>query len=179
MSRKRLLETVSVSALHRLSPAENVKAGYSAKAERYARKGVRLGKNTATISKRQFLKKQTAEREGLAKPVSLERASKARSAGEFRYANAATEAQAGKQRETAAVKKSFRFLPDVKSVSDLAGKHYRVKNAEQRFLDFVARKDAGETVPIHEFKAMMDVGSEIKYPRLAELRRSPITRPTS
>ncbi len=179
MSRKRLLETVSVSAVRRLSPAENVKAGYSAKAERYARKGARLGKSTATISKRQFLKRQTAEREGLAKAVSLEKAAKARRVGEFRYANAASEAQAGKQRETNDMKRTLRRLPDVKSVSDLKGNHYRVKNAERRFLDFVARKEAGETVPIHEFKAMMDVGSEIKYPRLAELRRSPITRPTS
>jgi hypothetical protein len=179
MSRKRLLETVSVSALRRLSPAENVKAGYSAKAERYAPKGTRVGKNTATISKRQYLKKQTAEREGLEKPVSLEKAAKARSVGEFRYSSAGSEQQARRQREERAVKKSLRFLPEVRSVPDLSGKRHRVKNAEQRFMDFVARKEAGETVPIFEYKAMMDVGREIKYPRLAELRRSPITRPTS
>ena len=157
---KRPLETVSASALRRLSPAENVRAGYSAKAERYILKDAKVRKGMATVSKREFLKRQTAEREGLARPMSLERAAKARRRGEFGYSSEASAEQALKQRATR-----------LRSVKDFKGRTYRPGLASQ-YAELRARKLAGETLDQHEWCAMMDVASAIDDPMIANLRSS-------
>ncbi len=110
--------TAPTRDLRKLSPSENVRAGHSRKAENYILRGKRVTKTTKTISKRQFLTLQTAERSS-AKPISLEKAARARREGFLGYGTAASERQAQKQRETrrrqtlikAALKEPPRYSP--------------------------------------------------------------------
>ena len=122
-----------------------------------------------------LLKRQMAEREGLANLISLENAAQARRAGGLRYSSAAAQEQAGKQRAVRQEQRAFRQLPNVQTAADLKGERHRVRDPERRFKEFVARKDVDEFVPIREYKAMMDVDREIQYPRLNALRQSPKT----
>jgi hypothetical protein len=87
----KLLSSAPPSRSVRLAPEKNVKAGFSAKAERYVLAGSRVTSKTATISKRQFLERQTAEREGVKAPISLEKAAKERRGGGLGYSSAASE----------------------------------------------------------------------------------------
>src|SRR6185437_10645322 len=103
----RAIEKLAAADLRKLTPAELVTIGKSPKAERYVEKGKRVRKGVRTVSKRQFLKKQTAQREGV-KSVSLEKAAERRRSGEYRYSTVASEAQAKRQSETKRIKAAER-----------------------------------------------------------------------
>ena len=169
MSRKRKIETASASGLRRLSPAENVKLGYSAKAERYILKGAAVRKGAATVSKRQFLERQTAEREGFEKPISLERAASARRDGGAGYSSAAAMEQASKQIEVRALKRAEK----VEFVRDYKGRRYKTGFSAE-YAELRARKLGGEFIEQGDWCAMMDIAKTIKDPRLADLQSSAI-----
>ena len=60
---------IHYSDLRRLSPRENIKAGFSSKARRYVRKDAkRIGGRTATLSARQYETLRTKERCHVATP---------------------------------------------------------------------------------------------------------------
>ena len=162
------LEKASTAGLRKLSPAENVKAGFSPKAERYVLKGARVTKRTATLSKRRYLEKQTAERGGLAKPLSLEKAAEARRAGGLGYSSAESAEQAVKQRDTRYVRRS---LKSVGRVRDLKGRPYRPGHLDS-YEELRRRKLAGENLSDTDWFSLMDVARAIDDPRLADLQRS-------
>ena len=160
--------------LRKLSPSENVRAGYSAKAERYVIRGKRVTKSTATISKRQYLERQTAERTGRAK-ASLEKAAQLRREGDLSYSSAASESQAAKTREVRTIKRSLR---EVERVRDLKGRSYQPHNLGG-YMDLRRRKLAGEWLPDTDWFSLADVAEAINDPRLADLRRSAHVGPTA
>jgi hypothetical protein len=98
----RLRSGVSQEALKRLTPSQNVKAGFSPKARRYAlvkSDGTlpRITKSTFTVSANQYEKVRT----GLPKA----KATAARQAGVLQYKSAQAEHTAAKIRNTAEKKK--------------------------------------------------------------------------
>jgi hypothetical protein len=174
VSRRRAASRIakaSTSELRKLSPAENVRAGRSAKAERYVLCGKRVTRTTTTISKRQYLQKQTAEHAG--EQLSLEQAARRRREQTLSYRSAVSEDQAAKQRETRALQRASRL----KSVRDLKGMSYRPGMLGE-FEELRRRKLAGEDLPDTDWFEMMDIANAIDDPRLSDLRRSAYVRPT-
>jgi hypothetical protein len=163
--------TAPTRDLRKLSPSENVRAGHSPKAENYVLRGKRVTKTTATISKRQYNKRQTAEREGRA-PVSLKKAARLRREGEYRYGTAASESQAEKQRETRALKR----LEKVDRVADKRGNSYRPGDLG-RYQELRRRKLEGEELGDEWFE-MMDIAHAIDDPQLSNLQKSARVRAT-
>ncbi len=156
----------ATEAVYKISPAENVIAGFSPKAERYAPKGAKITKRTPTISKRRYLQKQTAERTGV--KTSLEKAATLRRQGELSYSSAASETQAARQRAT---RKALGKLKSLNRVRDDRGREYRPGKLDQ-YRNSRRRKLTGQYLPDHEWFAMIDIAAAIGDPRLADLRRS-------
>lgn len=169
MPRKSKIESARASGLRRLSPAENVKVGYSAKAERFILRGAAVRKGAATVSKRQFLQRQTAERERFAKPISLEMAARARREGGAGYSSAAAMEQASKQIEVRALKRAER----VEFVKDYKGRKYKTGFSAE-YAELRERKLNGEFIDQGDWCAMMDIAKTIRDPRLADLKSSAI-----
>jgi hypothetical protein len=164
-----LVTTAPTRDLRKLSPSENVRAGHSPKAENYVLRGKRVTKTTATISKRQYNKRQTAEREGRA-PVSLEKAARLRREGEYRYGTAASESQAEKQRDVRALKR----LAKVRTVTDKRGSTYP-QGLLGHYEELRRRKLSGEELGDEWFE-MMDIANAIDDPELHRLTQSPTVR---
>jgi hypothetical protein len=169
----KILAAAAPSRLFRLSPEKNVKAGFSAKAERYALQGSRVTSTTATMSKRQFLERQTAAREGFKAPVSLEKAARQRRGGGLGYSSAATEKQAAKQIEIRERQRLQRKIEKTEYVRDNRGDLYRpeLMRRDDNYLKLRERKLNGEMLG-NEWFALIQMAETIGDPRLADLRRS-------
>jgi hypothetical protein len=174
MAKKRAnpVYTAPTRDLRKLSPSENVRAGYSDKAERYALAGKRVTKATATIPKRQYLKRQTAEREGRA-PVSLEKAARERREGGLGYGTAASESQAAKQRSSRALKR----LEKVRTVKDNSGQRYH-PGLLGHYEELRRRKLEGEDLDQGVWFELIQIAEEIDDPMLSHLLESPRMRPS-
>jgi hypothetical protein len=173
------LEKLAATDLRKLSPAELAKIGESPKAERYVQKGKHVRKGVKTVSKRQYLKKQTAEREG-AKPVSLEKAAERRQSGEYRYSTVASETQAQRQSETRRVRSAERkgdALTRVRNSNPRRkARTYKIKNPG-RYKQLSRRKLAGEYLDDGDWHLLIDIARGVNDPRLPQFLKSPHVTP--
>ncbi len=93
------LERHSSADFRPATKAELKRMGFSIGSERLIEKSVkRIGQNTPSISRRDYLKKRAFETAGVR--LSLEKLAERRRTGEIAYRTAAAAEQAGKQRET-------------------------------------------------------------------------------
>jgi hypothetical protein len=174
----RELERLAAADLRKLTPAELISINESPKAERYIQKGKRVRKGVRTASKRQYLKKQTAQREG-AKPVSLEKAARQRHEGEYRYSTAASEAQAKRQsftkRANAAERKGDRLQRVESSNPRRKARTYKIKNPG-RYKEVAMRKLDGDYLDDGDWHLLVDIARGVGDPRLPQFLKSPPTK---
>jgi hypothetical protein len=174
----RELERLAAADLRKLAPAELTSINESPKAERYIQKGKRVRKGVRTVSKRQYLKKQTAEREGV-KPVSLEKAARQRREGEYRYSTAAREAQAKRQsftkRAKAAERKGDRLQRVESSNPRRKARTYKIKNPG-RYKELATRKLAGDYLDDGDWHLLVDIARGLGDPRLPLFMKSTSTK---
>ncbi len=171
-SKRNPISNAPTRELRKLSPSENVRAGYSRKAERYVMRDKRVTKAAATISKRQFLQRQTAEHTGRGK-IPLERAARLRREGDLGYRSAASEEQASKQRIVRAVERIKKLQTVHNRNPNRDGAAYRPRYRD-RYEDLARRKLAGNHIEDGEWQDMMDMAEDGRDPRLNDLRRSPV-----
>jgi len=184
----RLRNGVSHNQLKRLTPAQNVKAGYSPKARHYVLlkpdgSVPRITKRTPTISANQYEKLRT----GLPKA----QATKARLSGELPYKSARAEQTAAKIRRTTESKRGGRDFPayfldrvraDARNKTTIFKGGGPTKGSKSlvvhydsavRALENRAKRLRGEHIPDGEWHAMVDYMAHYEDPYVEILRGSP------
>jgi hypothetical protein len=161
-----------------LSGAENIQAGFSPTARRYARKdSTRISKRTPTISHRRYETLRTKERYGVATP---ELATEARKRGALRYSSAL-------QRENVAKAAITREQTKYKAALEVRQGQYieannprrkreRVRISEaaiSRYLENRRKKLSGDFIPEGAYQEMLDIAHAVGDVRAEILRGSP------
>jgi hypothetical protein len=168
----------STSSYRRLAPAENVKAGFSAKARRYVKKDVsRIGKRTATISHRQHETLRTKERYHIATP---EFATEARKRGALKYSSAVQRESVAKAAFTREGKK-YRIALEARDGQYIEANNPRRRRervhitaaAIERYLENRRKRLNGEFIPEGDWQQMMDIARAVGDARGELLRGSP------
>ena len=169
----------STSFYRRLSPAENVKSGFSPKARRYAPNDVnQMGKRTATIRARQYETLRTKERYRIATP---ELATEARKQGAISYSSAVQREAVAKAAVTREEKK-YRSNLEARTGEYITVNNPRRRHRERvhisevaigRYLENRRKKLHGEHIPDGEWQQMMDVAQAVGDARSELLRGSP------
>jgi hypothetical protein len=176
----RLLSSASFADFVRLTPEQNVKAGYSPRARHYSLKGARITKATPTISARQFETKRASELFGL----TPEKATQARRRGAISYVSADQRERVAKAAITreennviAAIKKlrsSGDTVPSNSPDNRRHGSFYPVSEyAERRYRALRRRKLAGEHIPDGDWQWLVDYARRFKDPKYELMRASP------
>jgi hypothetical protein len=176
----RLLANASFADFVRLTPEQNVKAGYSPGARHYSLKGARITKATPTISARQFETKRASELFGL----TPEKATQARRHGAISYVSADQRERVAKAAITreennviAAIKKlrsSGGAVPSNSPDKRRHGTSHPIsEHAEGRYRAIRRRKLAGEHIPDGEWQWLIDHARRLKDPQYDLLRGSP------
>jgi hypothetical protein len=176
----RLLASASYSDFIRLTPEQNAKLGFSAKARHYALKAQRITKATPTISARQLETKRAAELFGL----TPEKATEARRHGAISYTSANQRERVAKAASTreetrviSEIKRLRAFGETVPSNSPDKRRHGTShpisEHAEGRYRAIRRRKLAGEHIPDGEWQWFIDHARRLKDPQYELLRGSP------
>jgi hypothetical protein len=130
-------------------------------------------KSGVRYTARQGKQRRLYERTG--QKLSLEGAAKLRRQELLGYETAATEAQAGKQRATAARKKIDRFLADPASTYRdyrYGEKRLLTDNMRSEYLNWRERRLAGEELDMDEFGPMMDTARAVNDVALVRIVQS-------
>jgi hypothetical protein len=161
-----------------LSPSENVKAGFTRTARRYAREGIkRVTKAVKTISYRQFIKRT--------KDASPEQIAREHLYGARSYVSQTHREQAAKTREAAVLKRVVKKIDRLDVVRNMSpnerkggGKTWHLlPEVRTQFLEDRAAKLRGEEIPVGRWHSMMDVAKAIDDPALNRLMTSPVVLP--
>jgi hypothetical protein len=195
-SKSLLKASVPHEALRRASPTENVRMGFTPKARRYVKAGVKVTKATASVSARQAETKRVRERYGLASP---EIATKAREHGALSYKNAHAESAAQKNRAAAYGRRLGREIeraarrgeriPEYAGPNDPKPLTKRVRKGRRTFtvrtgfqarqshvgrmMELRQRKLAGEELDNGDWHMLMDYAEYFGDPERSRLRNSP------
>ena len=164
----------------RLSPSENVKAGFSPKARHYVLASVkRMTIATPTISERQYKNKRTLEKYNLMP----ETATRARKSGALEYETADQAERVAKAADTRFKKFAKARIAKIRAAGELVPSqspdkrahgqfHKLTPHANERFLAWRERKLRGEDTGAEWF-ANIDIAKALDDPRYALLRASP------
>jgi hypothetical protein len=168
----------STSSYPRLSPVENVKAGFSRKARRYVKRDVsRIGKRTATISHRQHETLRTKERYHIATP---ELATEARKRGALSYSSLVQRESVAKAAVTREGKK-YRIALEARDGQYIEAHSPRRRRERvhitaasiERYLENRRKKLNDEYIPDGDWQQMMDIARAVGDARAPLLRGSP------
>ena len=168
----------ATSSYRRLSPVENVKAGFSPKARRYVKRDVsRIGKRAATISHRQHETVRTKERYHIATP---ELATEARKRGALNYSSLVQRESVAKAAVTREGKK-YRAALEARDEQYIEANNPRRRRERvpyysgcyQRYLENRRKKLNGEYIPDGDWQQMMDIARAVGDARAQLLRGSP------
>lgn len=176
----KFLASAPHSEFVRLTPEQNVKAGFSPKARRYAVKGVRITKSTPTISARQHETKRAAELFGL----SPEQATEARRQGAIDYSSAAQRERVAKAKRTRDENAFVKRVEAAERAGERVANHspdplrhgrsWRTRRGSaERIRELRRRKLAGEFIPDGEWQELIDYADRFEDPEAAKLRGSP------
>ncbi len=177
-NRSRRKRPLSFSDFRRLSPAENIEAGFSPKARRYVPKWIkRATKRTATISARQHETLRTNERYGIATP---ELATEARKHRTLNYSSAVQRENVAKAAVTREGKK-YRAALEARDGQYIEANNPRRRRervhitavAIERYLENRRKKLNGEYIPEGDWQQMMDIARAVGDARGELLRGSP------
>ena len=165
------------SDYRRLSPEENKKLGFTAKARHYVLKSVkRIGKRTDSISARSHETLRTKQEYGLASP---EVAKEARRAGALQYTSAKAQETATKNTDTATNKRLKRVIDSDEeipyNIKQPKGQAFKLdKSDEPRYNANVTKKVNGERIPGQdEWLWTVRIADKIGDPRAKLIRSSP------
>lgn len=174
------LAKFSYSEFRRLSPAENEKAGFSAKARHYVLASVgRVTTASPTIPERQYKNKRTLEKYNLMP----EAATRARALGALEYETADQAERVAKASETRFKKSALTRIDRMRAAAETVPSQSPDKSAHgrfhkldpdsaQRYLAWRDRKLRGEdTGP--EWFPNIDIAKALNDPKYALLRASP------
>jgi hypothetical protein len=160
----------------RLTPKQNIAAGYSSKARRYALKSpgglaTRVTARTPTISARQYETKRAAALFGM----SPESATQARARGVIPYVSGVQQERVAKAIDTRQSRKVEKHIGELIPSSHPKKRYATVLTAEkyERFKRTIRRRLNGEYIPDGEWHEMVDIATRYKDPRLPLLKMSP------
>lgn len=176
------LSSASHRELRRASPAENVRMGFSPKARRYVKAGVKVTKATASVSAGRAETKRTKARYGFATP---EAATRARKEGALAYESRAQGERVAKAKQTGFFKRLFGAGQDHKRLFERSRDGEIKLNKRGRKRGFTAtpdrvayvedlreRKLAGEMLDRGEWFMLMNYAEALGDPALSRLRNS-------
>jgi hypothetical protein len=168
------LAAVSLDSLRRATPVENVRMGFSPKARRYVKRGVKVTKATASVSARQAETKRVRERYGMTTP---EQATQARREGALSYSS-----QDQASRVEKAADRRLRKKAEESVGKTLTAPHpnkrkptrFRFTDARRRNYERNReRKLRGEWLDDADWFEMMDAANALGDHRILLLRASP------
>lgn len=177
-----------LNAYRRLTPQENIKAGYTLLARHYVLETTKkITEKTPTLTHRQYRTRQERERHGVASP---EIATRAREAGAIPYRSGRAAETAGKIRRSAYVKRLHREILKAAQNGDRIneysgpGEIKRDRSGNRRGFkaqvwhanyveDLRERKLTGEQLDNGDWHMMMDYAERFKDPARHILRASP------
>lgn len=187
----RLRSGVSASSLKRLSPAQNIKAGYSRKARRYVLSKPdgslpKITKRTPTFSARTQNTLRTQQEYGFAKP---ELATQARQHGALSYKTASAREAAAKGGETNLRKRTARQIREVVSAGGSIpsnspdpkkhGSRLKLQWGDDAWIEDVIRRhneylagDHSKRIPDGEWQKAIAILVYFNDPRAAYFRQS-------
>jgi hypothetical protein len=169
------LTSVSLEALRRATPGENVRMGFGPKARRYVKAGAKVTKSTASLSARRAETKRVSKRYGF---ETTEAATQARREGVIAYESQAQAERVAKAADTRLRKQAQRHVGETLSAPHpYRGKSSRFLLTETRRRNYERsreRKLQGEWLEAPEWFEMMDVANALKDHRILQLRASPV-----